>query len=230
VVFCFILGLARALRRPDSSAFPTPGPSTRAAPVADLDQTMVLFVGVDDLSSPSPRLRAVWWAAFRPPGKEVFLYGIPLNRPLEEDPDRTMSDVFRWSPVTGVDPMLLMAMRNVISLSPALVIVLDEVGFATLIDFLGGVTQDGETMDGATVIGFLNLIADKPQTLLETQATILGGLRHKIPTFVEQVDLTPLTNLIPAHAYLSESVPEAFALLSPLLPIDPESIHVMPIQ
>jgi len=126
--------------------------------------------------------------------------------------------------------MFLMAMRNVISLSPALVVVLDEVGFATLIDFLNSVARDREAMDGATVIGFLNLIADKPQTLLETQATILAELRHKTPDFNEQVDFTRLNDLIPAHAYLSASVPEAFALLSPLLPIDPESIHIIPIQ
>lgn len=84
----FALGVATALLRPRSSSpnpFPTPTARvTPTGPSVGTPQVTILILGVDSLDPGSGELLAVWLASFRPPGKELFLFGFPTNQTLTD--------------------------------------------------------------------------------------------------------------------------------------------------
>lgn len=223
----FLLGLASTVLKTTapntgtSQRTPSGGPST-STPGGDSPQQTVLILGVDSLQSEDPQLLAVWIASFRPPGRDVFLLGLPVDRPVGEG--STLRDSFAWS--GAPDPAFLESLVALTPLPIDHVVALDSQAFSTLIDFLGGVPTAGATVDGETALSVLGLLRADPAASLQAQLRLLQALVEEAGTVQSGTDLQPLAALVPDHAYLSLPLPEAIALVAPSLPFDPAAIHL----
>lgn len=223
----FLLGLASTILKPTASdpAAPRSTPALDTAsstPFAANPQRTVLILGVDSLLGESPELLAVWLASFRPPGREVFLLGLPVDRPVGDG--STLREAFAWS--GAPDPAFLDSLSEVTPLPIDIVAALDSQGFSALIDFLGGVPTEGNTVDGAAALSVLTLLRDDPTASLQAQLRLLQALVLQVGGIQPGSDLQPLAALVPDHAYLSLPVSEAIALVAPALPFDPLKVHL----
>jgi hypothetical protein len=219
-VIFFGLGLASVLieRRP---ATPTP----RSTPVRststvslDVPQVSVLILGVDTLDHDSGELQAVWLASFRPPGKELFLFGFPTDRRLPDG--HTLREAYAAADDPGP------ALTPITKLPVDAVVVLDAQGFAELIDFLGGVPSGQTTVDGAAALNVLALLHDDPAAALLAQTRLLQALAQRAGAVQPGTDLQPLLDLAPSHAVVSMPAREALTLVAPYLPFESQRIHI----
>lgn len=231
-VTCFAAGLFSVwLRERDAglgsgSASPTAvsiDPSGDDEPFSG-PQVNVLFLGVDQLQSEKPELQAIWIASYRPPGDDLYLTGIPVDRVVRRND--TYADLFRWTAGSGPDGRFLQALAAQFPLSLDAVVLLDETAFAALIDLLGGIRLEGADLSGSQVLGVLNLLADRPSTLFATQARLLEALAVQAADIEVPPDLSRLWAMIPEHAYLSITPTEALSMAAPLLPITPDKLHL----
>ena len=80
IIICFALGLLNVLLREpeDPSSLPTALPPS---PFEAIDSSInsILIIGVDDLQNSTPRLRAIWIAAYRTHEDVIYLHGFPLD-------------------------------------------------------------------------------------------------------------------------------------------------------
>ena len=106
-------------------------------------------------------------------------------------------------------------------------VVLDQAGFARLIDYLGGFTLGDQTYDGSRTLGALNLLLNRPQESLKLQARVLQALIEKAPDLGRTPEVTSLTTLVPDHALTSPSAPRLAAMAIPLLPLDPARVDLI---
>lgn len=220
----FLLGLASVLLRPAPSGGNPSSTSTPATPEPDAPQTTVLILGVDDLSSDAPSLQAVWVAAQRPPGREVFLFGLPVDA---AGPDgEGLQDSFSWSRRNGPSQEFREAVESLSPVSLDVIVALDEAGFARLIDFLGGVELEQGTVGGSQVLGILGLFSGDASARLEAQRGLLEALVQRIGRVGPGTDLQALVDLVPQHAYLSIPAADALTRLAPLLPLAPGEIRI----
>lgn len=223
----FLLGLVSTLVRPTTSPSPRPTATSSSdaldsTPAADSPQKTILILGVDSLEPDAPELRAVWFALLRPPGRDVFLLGLPIDRPVSGG--SILEEAFGWE--SGPTASFLEALSELTPLPIDVVVVLDSKGFATLIDFLGGVPTAGTTVDGAAALSVVDLLKDDADASLQAQYRLLQALAAQVGGIQAGTDLQPLVDLIPAHAFVSLPVQQAIALVAPLLPLDPSRIHV----
>lgn len=223
----FVLGVVSTIFRPAMPSSPgaTAAPTQDAmdsTPAAETPQLTVLILGVDSLELEAPQLRAVWFALVRPPGTELFLLGLPVDRPAHEG--STLEQAFGWQ--DGLPTSFLEALSELTPLPIDVIVVLDSKGFATLIDFLGGVPTAGTTVDGAAALSVVDLLKDDPDASLQAQYRLLQALSAQVSVLQPGSDLQPLVDLIPAHAFVSLPVQQAIALVAPLLPLDPSRVHV----
>lgn len=226
VLACFGLGLASALRGASpGEAVPTAPPTAVAAPDV-AGQTTVLILGVDDLRSPAPILRAVWLVSFRPPGRDLFLLGLPTDASVPVGSGFPLGALFAWDPEHGLDAAFLAGLQRLAPLQPSLILCMDRTAFAALIDYLEGLDLSGVRLSGAEAVAVLDLLAGDPAAALSAQARLLEALAARAPQAGSTPDLTPLIELIPEHAYLSTSLAEAAGHLAPLLPIEPAAVHI----
>jgi hypothetical protein len=223
LLVCFALGVVSALATRHPDAQPTPTGLSTPAPAGHADQTAVLILGVDDLQNTAPLLHAIWLATFRPPGREVFMLGLPLD--ADTGAEQPLRDLFRLSADEGLDPGFLAALEKIIPLHADVIVLLDRIGFAALVDYLGGIDLNDVRLDGSQVMAVMDLVAADPEASLSAQARILEAMTARAPLIGPSPDITPLLDLIPQHAYLSCELAQAVALLSPLLPMQPESVH-----
>lgn len=229
---CFILGVVSVFIRKAGTATPAPRtpaqrPTVTRAASPTPGQTAVLFLGIDDLQEPAPVLLAVWVATYSLPGRDVFLFGFPTDTLAGEDTQTPLQDLFAWDPSSGPDPAFLTALQAITLLPPRLIVVLDALGFAAAIDYLGGVDLNGVQLSGAEVNAVLDLWQDNPGARVEAQARVLEALSQRSPSLGATPDLTPLLALIPEHGYLSTQPADAALLLAPLLPLDPTAVHIL---
>jgi len=212
----------------DPTRFPPSGSSAVPAgtKAAESGQTTILILGVDSLENPDPTLTAVWYLTYQLPVKDVFLLGVPTNLQLQPDPARQLDQAFGWSPEAGVDPDFLTALKATVPLSFNTWIVLDETGFAAAVDFMGGLQVNGTTFSGQEVLGILSLASGDAKASLTTQKRVLEGLSTQAESVGDSPDLTPLVELIPEHIYLTSPLGQLVALISPVLPIRPETTHI----
>ncbi len=219
---CFTLGLISALvdrpGQPEPSPPPTDGPS--AAP-----QTAVLVVGVDDLQSERPVLLALWIVTYRLPATNLYLLGVPVDFPVSSNGSTSLSDLCRFSPSLGVSSDFLQAVAEIVPVTPRLVVTLDRTAFIAFIDYLGGLELNGAHLDGIEVVAALDILGGDSQALLTAQARVLEAMTLRASLLGDSPDITPLLNLVPAHAHLSDSVGFTIGLAAPFLPIDPARVH-----
>jgi hypothetical protein len=230
-VVCFALGVSSVvLTQQDGSrerAIPVVSRATATVPVGSTpSQQAVLILGVDSLEIPEPSLLAIWLATLRPPARDVFLLGFPTDLPIGLEDLAPAHERFRWDPETGPDLEFLTSLQAVTVLPPRLVVVLDRVGFAAVVDYAGGIDLNGVPITGEEVIAVLDLWRDDPTARVETQARVLEALTLRGPSIGATPDLTRLVSLIPTHAFLSSDVADAALLLAPLLPIEPSTLRV----
>lgn len=225
IVLCFALGLLNVLLdSPEELISQSP---TRLAPIAPDNSSnlqSVLIVGLDRLNSADPKLRALWVALYDETGENLYLHGVPLDSVVNGVKGTKIEDIFAWSPQDGVDPQFLNSLYSILPLSPDLVVLLDDVAFASLVNYLGGVDIEGAKFDGSSVLAFLSLSWDKPEVLLNNQALILEALVPQALASAPSPELTELIELIPEHVYFSQDVTDAVALLTPLHEIGSENI------
>lgn len=223
----FIFGVLTVIVSQQSrpgSVSPTSSP-TFVTPRRPDQQTMILL-GVDDLGRPAPALEAIWFATYRLPAKDLFLFGMPIDLEPYENSDDTLSDLFSWDADRGVEPVFLQALQELVPLTPNAVIVLDEQGFSAVIDYLGGIEVNGARMDGPQVVSILGLLRDNPQALLSTQQHFVESMAGRVTDLEEHPDLTPLLAILPEHGSLSVDVKVLVDAVAPLLPLDPDMIHI----
>ena len=120
----------------------------------------------------------------------------------------------------------MQALYDEVPLSIDVILVIDEFAFAALIDYMGGVSLESGTLDGNQVIGILELVEDQPTAALEVQERVVQALSEKAPNLGSTPDLTPLLALIPGNAFSSIPSLNLVALINPLLPLQPDSIHI----
>lgn len=225
----FALGIASTLIRPRVDPTldiqPTPSPSPPPA-LTGARQLSVLILGVDSFEADSPELQAVWLAAIRPPEDDVFLFGFRVDHGVGEG--TTLQEALAWSEGPGEE--FLAAFSALTPLPIDAVIALDSVGFAAVIDFLGGVPTDGEPVDGSAALSILRLLRDDPAASLLGQARLLQALTTRADGIRPGSDLQPLLDLVPEHAYVRPGPEAALTLIAPLLPLAPERIHLAPLE
>jgi len=218
----FALGVATALLRPRSSSsslFHTP--TARVTPTGasvGTPQVTILILGVDSLDPGSSELLAVWLASFRPPGKELFLFGFPTNQTLPDG--ATVREAY----ASGSDSAQALASLTTLPLDA--VVVVDAEGFAALIDFLGGVPAGESTVDGAAALNVLALLRDDPSAALLAQTRLLQALAERAGAVQPGTDLQLLLDLLPAHASLSLPAQQVLTMIGPYLPFESQRIHV----
>jgi hypothetical protein len=226
IVLCFALGLLNVLiGSPEEIATPPPNPPTPTAIAENLtDLRSVLIVGVDELNSPTPSLRALWVLLYEVSGETLYLHGVPLDAATGSPNSRSLKDLFAWSIQDGLDPEFTSTLYQILPLSPDLIVVNDDAAFASAVNYLGGVDIEGAKFDGESILAFLSLSWDKPEILINNQSLILEALIPKALSSAPSPELSELIELIPEHVYLSQDVTDAVAMLTPLREISPENI------
>jgi hypothetical protein len=228
IVICFVLGLLNVLlREPEEhSSNPTPFLPSPGEPTPS-SISNILIIGVDDLRHTAPKLRAVWIATYRSNENVIYLHGIPLNANIPGEEDAQLSDIFEWTPETGLSREFSNQLYEIIPLDPNLTIILDDSAFARTIDYLGGVEIRGKTLDGESVLTFLSISWDQPEILIQNQADIVRSIIPKALNLPETPELTDLLALIPDHASLSLEISEAVGLILPLRKTPSDSIFII---
>ncbi|MDF1499519.1 MAG: hypothetical protein P1P76_03510 [Anaerolineales bacterium] len=232
-IVCFAAGVASVLLRDDfsrsrpdnSSSTPTGLPVQETqAPFSEKQITVVIF-GVDDLSLKEPQLQALWLASFEPPDKEVHLLGVPVTMTLDGG-KASLQERFSLFEPPDYGASFLTSLAELAPYPIHGFVVLDEEGFAVLIDYVGGVILDSQDLNGAAAIGALTLLKDQPLASLRMQARLLTSLTESAASIGRTPELTLLTSLVPEHAYTSPSPYQLASIASQLLPIDPARITI----
>ena len=231
---CFVLGVAGVLLRRPNPGMPSPiakpviSLASPAAGILTSPQTTILILGLSGVSDDPARLESIWFASFRLPNTEVYLHGVPLDA-RRASRGRTLSEVFSWSPKKGASAAFLEDLAVVAPLETDATVVLDRQAFAALVDYLGGIELSGASYSGEQVLGILDLLAERPASALQAQADILEAMSRRLPEVGATPDLSDLLDLVPKHARSSMPPGELVALLAPLLPASPESLHITPL-
>jgi len=223
-IFCFVVGAISVLINLSNSNEPelqAPPPETGS----NTSQKNALIVGVDRLDRSDSQLLSVWLATFQFPSKEVLLQGFPTNFQASTS-SIPLSNLFGWGPDSSVNAGFIDAIQQAADVEVDVVLVLDEVGFVTLIDYLEGITLTGNFMDGPTVISALRVFYEDPLISLEAQGKVLRALADRVETLGDAPNLTSLFNLIPEHAYTSESPSVIAVSFGLLLPLHSDAIRI----
>jgi hypothetical protein len=233
--FCFSLGcLSVILNRLDGGrdSVKNTSPEGSQAPFPDLPSQVAsskraLIIGVEDLRNQDPTLLAIWLVDARLNEKEVDLFGYHLDYSIEGGSKRKLRDMFDFSFETGVNADFIDTItKSMPSDHLDVIIVMDEMIFSSLVDFLGGVRLNDVLLSGDEVIAVQRMLYADADALLSTQAQILDRLRYQLYDLGESVDLTPLFELDPAHRYISEDPEELVLWASPVLPFEPDKIRI----
>jgi hypothetical protein len=192
--------------------------------------TTVLVIGVDELSREGAALNAIWFAHFRPINRAILLQGVPLDMDITGEDPNVLSDLFYWSPQNGVSAEFLNELYKNVPVRPDILVVMDDTFFSSGIDYLGGVFVGDQQLDGDQVLSIMGLLKQDPQAQVVAQQRILEALRFNLSIFNNIPDITPMLNMIPDHAYVSVPAAQLVVLVSPLLPLNPESVRVEIIQ
>ena len=225
----FLIGLYTALLQgnpTESSPVRPTQPQTAATVAPSQSERTLLLIGVDDLSTSDPELRAIWLLSFRPPSKDLFLLGIPLDLTIPGDPPAPIQAHFSFNYEQGPSESFLEALYRGVPLEADATITLDEAGFAQAIDYLGGVPINEATFSGQEVLGILSLSEGDASASLSLQRRLLDAMSQRAAEVGASPEITPLVELIPEHLHLSTSINEMVEMMAPALPIQPQTTHI----
>lgn len=224
----FLLGLYTAFLQdgPTEGMEPTPSATAAQATQPEADETTLLFLGVDDLQASSPQLEAIWFLTYRAPAPDVFLLGVPLTHTVDGDPPQEIDRTFSLNPDREPSDEFMERLFRAVPLEPEATILLDRTAFAAAIDYVGGVRLNDSSFTGQEVLGILSLTDGDPNASLSLQRRLLAALSQSASDVGETPELTPLIDLIPEHMYISRTVNEMVGLVTPMLPIRPDTTHI----
>jgi hypothetical protein len=196
--------------------FPTP---TRAS------RFNIIIFGVDSFSSASSgTLLTTWLLTFGSKEETIELIGIPYDASLPDG--RTLREAFSLFEPPDYGAQFIASMTAFTPYPIAGFIVLDRVGFAGLIDYLGGFTLGDQAYDGSRTLVALGLLENNPQESLKLQAQILQAMVLAAPALGRTPEVTPLTTMVPDHAFSSPAAAQIATMAIPLLPINPERVEI----
>jgi hypothetical protein len=228
IIVCFALGLLNVLLKEPADQPPA---TTSLSPTSQTNDTpsinSILIVGVDDLQSGDPQLRAIWIAAYRSSEEAIYLHAVPIDAIIPGEKELRLNSTFTWSRQGGLEKNFSEDLYKVIPLSPNLTVVMDDFAFEKIIDYLGGVEINGKTINGQNALAFLSIFWEQPEALLEHQASMLRSLYPKALDLPESPELTELMALNPEHVDLSMEISEAVALLLPLRNTHPDAVFLI---
>lgn len=183
----------------------------------------LLVLGVDDLTSAAPRLVSVWQVGFSADGRELYLLGEAVDRPVCNGRETVLRELFSWDDQEGVGQEFMQAFEGG---PPSAYVVADEIAFSRLIEQLDGVELNGALLQADQVIAVLRTLYQNPAGLLTSQEQFLIALGRRAADTGSRMDLNSLVELIPEHAYSSVPPQELFTLYLRLQPLDSSSILV----
>lgn len=239
---CFCVGFATVVLGENTDASPIPSvlqlfPNGGFSNWFNPDrsqQTTVLLVGVDSLDNPDPALQAIWLLTMEPPNNSLVLSGVPANLDLVSGANVTVQSFFGWSPEDTVAPPFLEALERALRVEIHHVVALDRAGFASLIDYAGGLPVEADlgfpvgsqVLTGEQVLALLSVFDGDPVGSTRLQASILRGMIPQVAELGANPDLQALLELEGTHAVLSTSTTQFAILLGHLLPLDPEKVEI----
>ena len=234
LLVCFAAGVLSVILKPPSDDLPQ---SDTALPQADNPEpalgvqpgntrSTILIMGVDSLDEPqAAELEALWLLTFGKREERIELLGLAHDVKLPDG--QMLRQAFSIFAPPDYGASFINALGEY-STSPIIGwVVLDQAGFARLIDYLGGFMLGDQAYDGSRAIGALNLLLNRPQESLKLQARVLQALIERAPDLGRTPEVTSLTTLVPEHAMTSPSAPQLAAMAIPLLPIDPSGIDLI---
>jgi len=241
VSVCFCIGMATVLLGEQGTAspltsilniFPDGGP--RWIQPDGAARTTILMLGVDRLDRPDPALRAIWLLTINPPDTHVVLTGVPTDLDLVSGANVTLESFFAWTAEDGVAPPFLEALERALRVQIDVVSVMDETAFAALVDYVGGLPLgkdlglplEDQLLNGDQVLALHTVFAGDPVGLVNLQANILQGLLPQGAKLPANPDLSPLLDLVPAHARINIHEAQLAVLLSHILPLQTDQVEI----
>jgi hypothetical protein len=224
ILLCFGLGILSTLMSQDDDTTPTPTSTTQLNEDA---RWTFLIIGVDRFDKPNPMLMSIWLAIHRIPEEEVVLLGIPLDYEVNVAEKSTLRDIFSFTFTGEVSKHFMDELESVLPHGkPDEMAVMDEIFFAELVDYVGGIPSGSEFLDGQGAVAAQRLIIGEPDALQLMQKRMLENLRFQLPWLDLTVPITSLTDLIPEHCVVTIDPAQLIYMASPLLPIQPETIRI----
>lgn len=224
ILLCFGLGILSTLVAQDDD--PTPTPTSVSQPNEE-ERWTFLIIGVDRFDKPDPMLMAIWLAIHRIPEEEVVLLGIPLDYEVDGGEKKTLRDIFSMSDRGEVTRRFMDEIESLLPHGkPDAMAVMDEIFFAELVDYIGGVPSGDDILSGQAVVAAQRLISGEPDALQFMQKRILETLRFKLPMLDLSTPITSLTDLIPEHCVVTIEPAQLIYMASPLMPLIPETIRI----
>lgn len=234
LLVCFAAGVLSVILKPPTNdpspagAAPTLPSNPEIPPETQSVSTRstILIMGVDSLAEPqAAQLEALWLLTFGTSDERIELLGIAHDVLLPDG--RNLRQAFSIFDPPDFGANFIRALGDY-SAAPIMGwVVLDQAGFARLIDYLGGFTLGDQAYDGSRTIGALNLLLNRPQESLKLQARVLQALIERAPDLGRTPEVTSLTTLVPDHAITSPSAPQLAAMAIPLLPLDPSRVDLI---
>ena len=206
ILICFGIGIFSTLLSNNDG---TPSISLDIPTPTEIPSNRTLLIlGVDQFDIPNPMLYAIWFVIHRIPEEEVVLFGIPLNYEVNGSGTDTLRSIFSWSVEEGVEGVSTRFMNELQNAVPHvnldMVVIMDEIFFSALVDYMGGIPAGDIILPGLEAIAAQRLMTNQPDALLEFQANMLEALRFLLPNKDPSMsssgdDLRPLFDMIPEH-------------------------------
>jgi hypothetical protein len=180
-----------------TSEFATPQPA------AANGQRNVLVIGVDTMQPENARLESIWMVLYFPGYSEFNL--IPLfpaalsGGPSQDD---ALSRAFNLRADHLPSTEFLAAVQD-LDLWWNDVLVIDEAGFARVIDQVGGVVLDGDTFNGANAVANLSNPWDAPKRALQGQVSLATALCSQSPGIFSPETIQAMGSLTGTHIFIS---------------------------
>jgi hypothetical protein len=231
LIVCFAAGVLSVVikppaqdSRPDSiTPLGSPLPIIPTAPQAR--RSTILVFGVDALDEQTGgTLLTVWMITFGAADEMIELTGIPYDMRLPDG--KTVRESFSLFKPPDYGARFISSMSTFTEYPIQGFVVLDRIGFARLIDYLGGFQLGEQAYDGSRALVALGLLENSPQESFKLQVQILQAMVNAAPVLGRTPEVTSLTTLVPDHAFTSPAAAQLATMAIPLLPIDPGRVSI----
>jgi hypothetical protein len=169
--------------------------------------------------TPQPRLRSIWLVVYHPSTPRLFWIVIYPNGVQANLPNmQTLAQQFQVGPNLEPGKDFLAALQDQYQLSWNGILMLDESMLVQLVDSLGGVTKNGQNLDGTQIIQMMVVPWEDPQAAYKDQAELINALcQRRDQLAANGVDLNPVANLLLPRLNLFTNSQAYLAQLSSLL-------------
>ena len=149
-------------------------------------------------SSPQPRLRSVWLVVYHPSIPRLFWIVIyPAGGQAGSPNLQTLVQQLQVGPNFEPGKDFLAALQNQYQLNWNGILMLDESLLVQLVDTLGGVTFDGQNLDGMQIIQMMVVPWEDPQAAFNDQVELINAIcQRRDQLAANGVDLTLVANLL----------------------------------